>query len=1012
MFTEPNKTVGMNINNIATGFTSNWIRTDVDVMQPKAIGFVHPPRAWQSECFSLLSSSNTISIINAPTGSGKSTMLSMLAYHRTISDKNIKTIIAVPQLVISKGFQNKTFKLPNGEVVDWSVGVDLCSDANNTVEKFKSFIMDDIFYSKEYPLARILVCTHDTLKAAFKKLTPDEKEQYWSNLLICIDETHHIQMHEIADDTYDMNTLGQVIDYSYKNNNELILVSATLFRGDQKGLLSKDIYDNSIKYNLPYDKYMQEMKYLKSFSYDFAIDTDVYTKDILKSINNLFEDGLKKLFIYLPFTNSYMSTGNKTREDKKLEIQEILSQLQVALGGEKCELNKKTGIYHITNSDGLDYKVCDLYDETLDSKTKKFVNNDLINKDPDALDCVITMNKAKEGFDWEHANGMIVVGQRNSLTDVIQMVGRLLRDKKGKEKVKVLHMLPFSPNQPLAPNLDNSLNDYFKAIAISLLMEDVFAPIQIQTNDKKQSTGQSSGSSQDTNIFDDLDLDENQRTDLFKSVQESLINLAGVLNDTLGTYSPKDLKEEMPSIIEKWLNQNDIEADAEQIDKLANKVYNQFANRTLQLRGINVSNIDWQMIESADPIEFVFRYIGKDVNSESLKELRALIVAGENESNRKTHELCQWIIENGRNPKESENVIEDKHNNFLMNKKQAKKGAKKAAWYNSDQKIAESYNMKDLFETRDLEELSNIRTHELCKWVVDNNYKLPRTCLCDISEKQLGQFLSDMKKCYKHNVDNRKKNRIFYASSLEIVKSYNLENILFETFESKAISKTHELCNWILQNDKKPSNNSKDPLEKKLATFMNNSKSAKHGKNLKSNAWYPSLQEIIDSYNLSSIFDYDDKEDLSNKLTHKLCQWIVSNKRLPTRISKTTEEKEIYNILSTRKKSKRGDEYTWYDSNQKIVESYGLDNIFDTLNPETESNNLTIELCKWIIKNDRSPQQRASDETERKLARFLLNKKRSKKKLRAWYQSDQDIAESYGLSNLFDIIKINKTIEL
>jgi superfamily II DNA or RNA helicase len=1010
MLIESNKIVDVNINNIATGFTSNWVRTDVDIMQPKTIGFVHPPRVWQSECFSLLSPSNPISIINAPTGSGKSTMLSMLAYYRTISDKNIKTIIAVPQLVISKGFQTKTFKLPSGEIVDWSVGVDLCSDANNTVEKFKSFIMDDIFYSKEYPFARILVCTHDTLKAAFKKLTPDEKEKHWNNLLICIDETHHIQMHEIADDTYDMNTLGQVIDYSYKNNNELILVSATLFRGDQKGLLSKDIYDNSTKYNLPYDKYMQEMKYLKSFSYDFAIDTDVYTKDILKSINNLFEDDLKKLFIYLPFTNSYMSTGNKTREDKKLEIQEILSQLQVALGGEKCELNKKTGIYHITNSDGLDYKVCDLYDETLDSKTKKFVNNDLINKDPDALDCVITMNKAKEGFDWEHANGMIVVGQRNSLTDVIQMVGRLLRDKNGKEKVKVLHMLPFSPNQPLAPNLDNSLNDYFKAIAISLLMEDVFAPIQIQTNDKKQSTGQPSGSSQDTNIFDDLDLDENQRTNLFKSVQESLINFAGVLTDTLGTYSPKELKEEMPSIIEKWLNENDIEADAEQIDKLVNKVYYQFANRTLQLRGINVSNIDWQMIESADPIEFALRYIGKDVNSESLKELRALIVAGETESNRKTHELCQWIIENGRNPKESENVIEDKLYSFLSNRRQAKKGAKKTAWYNSDQKIAESYNIKDLFETRDLEELSNIRTHELCKWVIDNNYKLPRSKSSDAIEKYYGQLLSDMRKVYK--IDHKKGTSILYASNLEIVKSYNLENILFETLESKAILKTHELCKWILQNDKKPSNNSKDPLEKKLALFMHNTKSAKHGKRLKGNAWYASLQEIIDSYNLSFIFEYDDKENLSNKQTHRLCQWIVSNKRLPTRISKNAEEKEIYNILTIRKKAKRGDGYAWYDSNQKIVESYGLDKIFDTLDPETESNNLTNELCKWIIKNNRNPQQRASEENERKLARFLLNKKQSKKKLRAWYQSDQDIAESYGFSNLFDIIKINKTIEL
>ena len=221
------------------------------------------------------------------------------------------------------------------------------------------------------------------------------------------------------------------------------------------------------------------MKHLKSFSYDFIIDTNEYTTDISKCINNLFIDNLKKLFIYIPHPQSYMSSGNKIQE-----IQDILEQLKTNLNGEKITLNENTGIYHITNILGLDYKVCDLVDENLSKRSIRFVNNEIINKDKDSLDCVIALNRAKEGFDWEHANGMIVVGQRNSLTDVIQMVGRLLRDKQGKEKVKALHMLPFSPNQPTAPNLDNSLNDFFKAIAISLLMEDVFAPTPLQTNDE------------------------------------------------------------------------------------------------------------------------------------------------------------------------------------------------------------------------------------------------------------------------------------------------------------------------------------------------------------------------------------------------------------------------------------------------------------------------------------------------------------------------------------------------
>jgi hypothetical protein len=338
-------------------------------------------------------------------------------------------------------------------------------------------------------------------------------------------------------------------------------------------------------------------------------------------------------------------------KNKKDQIQEILEQLKNNLSGDKITLDENTGIYHITNILGLDYKVCDLVDENLSKRSIRFVNNEIINKDINALDCVIALNRAKEGFDWEHANGMIIVDKRNSLTDVIQMVGRLLRDKQGKEKVKALHMLPFSPNQPTAPNLDNSLNDFFKAIAISLLMEDVFAPTSLQTNDDSAPTGQLSGAtpSVSSNIFDDLELDENQRLDLFDKAQKALVNVAGGLVESQGTYSPEELKEQMPSIMKKWVEENKIEADEQQIEELAKKIYNQFAKRSLQMQGINVSNINWQMIESADPIEFTLRYVGKDTTLESLKELRRLISYGESESNVMCHKVCQWIVENNIN---------------------------------------------------------------------------------------------------------------------------------------------------------------------------------------------------------------------------------------------------------------------------------------------------------------------------------------------------------------------------
>ena len=921
------------------GFTTNWTRTNFDVMQPKEIGFAHPPRRWQAECFETIAPNHPIAFINAPTGSGKSTMLSMLAYHRTLNDSKKKAIIVVPQTIIGKGFKSKIFKLPNDNVVDWSIGLDLVSESNDNFNQLVSFIIDDIHYSKEYPFERVAVCSRETLIGAFKKLSDEDKEKYWDNLLICIDETHHLQMNEISDGVYEMNKLSQVVDYSFKNNNnEIILVSATMFRGDKKGLISNEMISQAINYKLPFDIYMGEMNYLKSFSYDFVINTGDYTNDISKSIKNLFDDDLKKLFIYIPHTTHFMSTGNKNREDKKKEIKEILNQLKIVLNGESISLNEKTGVYHIQNSYGLDYKVCDLYDEELfDSKTKHFVNDEKINEDRDSLDCIITMNRAKEGFDWEHANGMVIVGKRDSLTDVIQMVGRLLRDKKGKEKVKVLHMLPFSPQQPIAPNLDNSLNDFFKAVSISLLMEDVFTPNSIQANDcspKGQLSGSSSSSSSSNNIFDDLGLDENLIVDLFDKAQKSLVNIAGSLVESQGTYSPEELKEQMPSIVKKWVEDNDIEADEGQIEELASKVYNQFARRTLQMQGLNVSNINWQMIESADPIEFTLRYVGKDTTLESLKELRRLINACESESNLKTHKLCKFILENNRTP------------------------------------------------------------------IVTNE-----------QEKTLSYFLSDMRKAYKNPTSN---NRNFHHSSQLIAESYGMKDLFLQTLEDVSKFKTHELCQWIKENDRIPSSKAEDKDEKELSTFMHNKKAAKHKKRKKGGAWYESIQEIADSYGLNNVFDYENKEMISNIQTHDLCKWIKSNNRIPTRTSIVDDaEKAIYNLLTMRRKAKSGKEYKWYDSNQIIAESYGLSDIFDIKNPEQESNLITKELCEWTIKNNTHPKQRSNDENEKKLAHFLLKKKQSKigKFSGAWYESDQIIADSYGLHDLFDIKRPNQNTE-
>ena|ERR1019366_2541027 len=56
------------------------------------------------------------------------------------------------------------------------------------------------------------------------------------------------------------------------------------------------------------------------------------------------------------------------------------------------------------------------------------------------------------------------------------MIGRLFRDVAGKSRVDVHQMLPFTLDQTDKEQTRQSLNEYLKAILLSLLLENVIGP--------------------------------------------------------------------------------------------------------------------------------------------------------------------------------------------------------------------------------------------------------------------------------------------------------------------------------------------------------------------------------------------------------------------------------------------------------------------------------------------------------------------------------------------------------
>ena len=92
----------------------------------------------------------------------------------------------------------------------------------------------------------------------------------------------------------------------------------------------------------------------------------------------------------------------------------------------------------------------------------------------DHVDIILALGMAKEGFDWIWCEHALTVGYRASLTEIVQIIGRATRDAPGKTSARFTNLIaePDASEEAVA----GAINDTLKAIAASLLMEQVLAP--------------------------------------------------------------------------------------------------------------------------------------------------------------------------------------------------------------------------------------------------------------------------------------------------------------------------------------------------------------------------------------------------------------------------------------------------------------------------------------------------------------------------------------------------------
>lgn len=390
-------------------------------------------------------------LIKSPPASGKSRALMFIALDKLHNQNVRKAIIVVPERSIGGSFADEP--LSNyGFWADWTVKPqwNLCNVAgieNTSVAKGKVKAVGQFLESDD----RVLVCTHATFRFAVEELGIEA----FDDCLIAVDEFHHVSSNPD-------NKLGvQLGLFLSRDRVHLVAMTGSYFRGDAEAVLAPQDESKFVTVTYTYYEQLNGYDHLKSLDIGYFF----YSGRYLEAITKVLDPALKTI-VHIPNVNSREST-----KDKVKEVNEIMD----ALGTWEGE-DPKTGFHLVRLADGRLIKVADLVDD--DSARRDKVVSAL--KDPkhkndrDHIDIIIALGMAKEGFDWIWCEHALTVGYRASLTEIIQIIGRATRDAPGKTSARFTNLIA-EPDASEEAVVD-AVNDTLKAIAASLLMEQVLAP--------------------------------------------------------------------------------------------------------------------------------------------------------------------------------------------------------------------------------------------------------------------------------------------------------------------------------------------------------------------------------------------------------------------------------------------------------------------------------------------------------------------------------------------------------
>ncbi len=574
-------------------------------------------------------------LIKAPPASGKSRALMFIGLDKLVNQDIKKVIVAVPERSIGSSF-SKTDLMAAGFFANWEPNdmYNLCTPGGegSKVKAFNNFLESD---------EQLLICTHATLRFACEGV--DERK--FNDCVIAIDEFHHVS----ADGN---NRLGEVLrSIMAKSTAHIVAMTGSYFRGDSVPVLLPELEAQFTKVTYNYYEQLNGYEHLKSLGIGYHFYQGKYTS----AIDEILDES-KKTIVHIPSVNS-----GESEKDKYEEVNKIVDSL-----GDLEYQDSETGVLFVRSRKTAKLlKIADLVNDNQKERDKiqEYLR---VSNNPDAVDIIIALGMAKEGFDWPYCEHALTVGYRGSLTEIIQIIGRCTRDSENKTHAQFTNLIAQPDAQDGEVKL--SVNNMLKAITASLLMEQVLAP-----NFKFKPKFPDEDESEDDDETIRIKGFKTPTSQRVKDIVESDINdlKAKILqDDKMIKALPGNVDPEVINtvLIPKIIRETYPDLTEEQVEEVRQFVVvdSVIKNSTIETQGdkrfiryaagfVNIDELEIDLIDTINPFQKAFEILSKSVTASVFKAIQETIDATRIEMTEEEAiilwpKIKNWVAQTGEQP--------------------------------------------------------------------------------------------------------------------------------------------------------------------------------------------------------------------------------------------------------------------------------------------------------------------------------------------------------------------------